>query len=117
MTPINFSQARQLCTPDELRLVEASRRETLAKLDAAALKKTITQIRRIRDKWRDVSTRQVRRSQDQQGARVTDENQRSQQKSELFQNVLARLEAQLERIASSSEAAPSPCRQGIWRCP
>ena len=102
MTPINFSQARQLCTPDELRLVETSRSQTLAKLDAATLKKTITQVRRMRDKWRDVSTRQVRRSQDKQVARVTDENRRSQQKAELFQNVLTRLEARLDTIASSS---------------
>lgn len=107
MTPINFSQARQLCTPDELQLVETSRRETLTKLDAGALKKAITQVRRVRDKWRDVSTRQVRRSQDKQGARVTEENRRSQQKAELFQNVLTRLEAQLEQVAVSSAAAPS----------
>ena len=107
MTPIDFSQARQLCSPDELRLVEASRRGTLGKLDAATLNKTITQVRRLRDKWRDVSTRQVRRSQGQAGARVSDENQRSQQKAELFQHVLVRLEAQRERLAASPAAAPS----------
>jgi hypothetical protein len=107
MATINFVQARKICTPDELQIVEATRRETLTDLGVADLKKHITLARRLRNKWRDLATSQRRRSQAAQNARVTQENQRSQQKAELFDEVLNRLEKQLAGLADKAQAAPS----------
>ena len=106
MATVNFVQARKICTPEELRVVEATRRETLTQWGVADLKKQITLARRLRNKWRDLSTSQRRRSQAAQNARVTDENRRSQQKAELFDEVLGRLEKQLAHLAAAPKDAP-----------
>jgi hypothetical protein len=107
MATVNYVQARKICTPEELRVVEATRRETLTQLGIADLKKHITLARRLRNKWRDLSTRQRRRTQAAQNARVTEENRRSQQKAELFEEVLGRLEKQLAQLAAAPQDAPA----------
>ena len=98
---IRLSQARGLCTAAELRLVESSRRQAIAELTGAQLKKNIAQARQLRDKWRNASTQQRRPVQRVQRTRVSEKDVRSQQKSRLFGEVLVRLEAQLERFAAS----------------
>ena len=112
---IKLSRARELCTAAELRLVESSRRHALAELTAAQLKKKIAQARKLRDKWRDVSTRQRRLVQREQGTRVTEKDSRSQQKSQLFVELLARFEARLERLAASPADDVLPKRSASSR--
>jgi hypothetical protein len=107
MATINYAQARKICSPEELQIVEATRRDALAKLGAAELKKHVTLARRLRNKWRDLSDRQRRRTQSEQNARVTEENKRSQQKAELFGEVLTRLENQQTSLAAAAKG-PQP---------
>jgi hypothetical protein len=107
MATINYAQARKICSPEELQIVEATRRNALAKLGTADLKKHVTLARRLRNKWRDLSDRQRRRTQSEQNARVTEDNERSQQKAELFGEVLTRLETQLASLAAAAKG-PQP---------
>ena len=98
-----LSTARVICTATELKLIESSHGLSLEKLDAARLKKKVTLARELRDKWRDVFEKQRREVQQAQKARVSDKNQRSEEKSGLFSNALARFEEQLAKL----EAAPA----------
>jgi hypothetical protein len=106
----NRNQDRDLFSAAEWRLVEASRGKSLEKLTPPQLKDNITRVRRLRDKWRDLATGQRRRTQAQQGARVTDRNQRSAEKAELLNNVLAGLESRLARLGAAADAGKSPAK-------
>lgn len=111
MAQIKLSQAKELCTAAELKLVEASRRDELASLSAKQLKGYIDRARKLRDKWRDVATKQRRDTQSAQNARVTSRNERSAKKAELFGEVLARFEARLPKAeAAEAKAAKSAAR-------
>jgi len=90
-----LTNARELFTATEFGLLTASYGEDLTSASPAELKKKISLVRELRDKWRDKFTRQRRTVQRQKGARITTENDRSQQKSEFFAQALARYEAQL----------------------
>jgi hypothetical protein len=103
MATIDLSQASVLCTPSELRVVKTASEQALTGHSTADLKKHIAQARKLRDKWRDLATRQRREVQKTQGSRGTDSAARSKEKANLFGRVLARLEAQLARQAGSSE--------------
>ena len=105
MAEIRLATARELCTAAELRFVEASRRQEIGKLSESQLKRNVAQVRRLRDKWRDLATRQTRQVQQQQRSRVTDRNARSDEKRQLFDEVLARFEARLEKVASGRASA------------
>ncbi len=105
MATINFVQARKICTAEELEVIEATRRTTLTQLSPAEVKKHITLARKLRNKWRDLATGQRRRSQAAQNARVTQENQRSRQKADLFAEVLQRLEQQQEHLKEAGKKA------------
>jgi hypothetical protein len=97
-----MSKARELCTASELGLVAASRPTQLARLSQPELKRKIFRARTLRDKWRDLATRQRRGAQSRQAARVTDKNARSGEKHVLFAEVLARFEAQWEKVSSGA---------------
>jgi len=101
---IDLSKARELCTAAELRFVESSRGRALAKATEAQLKEKIALARDLRDKWWDAFTRQ-RRQRKRERFSTARGNVRSQQKSELFAEVLARFEAQLKKVA-----APAPAK-------
>jgi hypothetical protein len=102
---VNFARARQLCTEPELRLVEASRPETLEGLTDVQLKSKIARARALRDKWQDVFTRQRRGVQRKQKTRAVAPRDRSEEKSKLFAAVLARFQAQLDEEPSTPVAA------------
>ncbi len=105
MAEIKQAKARELCSASELRLVEASRRQEIGQLSEAQLKRNVARARKLRDKWRDLAARQTRQVQQQQRSRVTDRNARSAEKQAIFDEVLARFEARLEKV-SSGAAAP-----------
>ena len=100
---IDLSEARELCTPAELRFVESCRGRALAKATEAELKEKIAQARDLRDKWRGAFTRQRRQVKQEQGFPASRGNVRSQQKSELFAEVFARVEAQLKKVADPAK--------------
>jgi hypothetical protein len=110
---VGLSRARKLCTGAELRFVELCRGRALAKASVAQLKARITRARDLRDKWADAFTRQRRQAKEQQGFPANNVNARSREKSELFAEVLARVEAQLEAVtapAKRRETAAAPKR-------
>jgi hypothetical protein len=110
---VGLSRARKLCTGAELRFVELCRGRALAKASVAQLKARITRARDLRDKWADAFTRQRRRAKEEQGFPANKVNARSREKSELFAEVLARVEAQLEAVTATAkrrETAAAPKR-------
>jgi hypothetical protein len=100
---IEMSKARRLCTAAELRFVESCGRRALAKATEAQLKDKIALARDLHDKWWDAFTRQRRQVKQDQGFPANKGNVRSRQKSELFAEVLARLEAQLKKVAAPAK--------------
>jgi hypothetical protein len=108
MDSFNLADAKQLCTNSELRLVTASVGNRLESFDAAGLKKNIGDARKLRDKWRDQATTQRRQTQRAQGSRTSDKNARSQQKAQLFDEVLTRFNDRLAQVEASPEIAAAP---------
>jgi hypothetical protein len=104
MASISLPAAQKLCTASEFRIVKAARRPQIQSLDLAEVKKLIVEARRLRDKWRDLATQQRRKTQQDRGARTTDQHARSRQKVDVFADALARLQAQAKRLASSAES-------------
>lgn len=102
---INFAKARTLCSASELELVEGARPKRLTQWSEKQLRDRVTRARRLRDKGRDVATRQRRQTQQTQGARTTSANARSRQKSELFQQVLSAYESRLAAVGGSGASA------------
>lgn len=102
MAEITLAEAKTLCTAGELELVQASLGKALKSADEATLKKQVRLARKQFDKWRGQSKTQRRETQRQQAARVTDKNQRSERKAQLFGEVLARLESQLEKVSAAA---------------
>ncbi len=101
ITKDELANAKSLCTTTELRLINSSHGPALEKLDQAGLKKKIVLARELRDKWKDVFTRQRRDVQQKEAARVNDKNERSLEKSQLFGNALARFEEQLKKVIAN----------------
>lgn len=100
---IGLSKARSLCTAAELRFVESCRGRVLAKATEAQLRERIAVARELRDKWADAYTRQRRQDKQEQGFPANKADVRSREKSELFAEVLGRVEAQLEKIAAPAK--------------
>lgn len=117
MATIDLSQASVLCTPSELRVVKTASEQALAGHSAASMKKHIAQARKLRDKWRDLATRQRREVQKAQGSRGTNSAARSKQKADLFGRVLARLEGQLAKQAELQAAASAPASSSAEKKP
>ncbi|HWL07810.1 MAG TPA: hypothetical protein VNQ76_05380 [Planctomicrobium sp.] len=92
MAEMKLADARELCTQNELELYQASRGRPLSSQTAAELQKNVTRSRKLRDKWRDLATKQTRALQQVKRTRVVDKTDRSSQKAQLFQEVLERFE-------------------------
>lgn len=105
--PLNLKKARELCNNSEWQLVEACKRDEISTLSETQLKRHVARARKLRDKWRDQAVSQRRKTQQAQNARQTAANARSAEKAELFDEVLARFEKRLGKVASSSESAGS----------
>jgi hypothetical protein len=103
----DLAQARAWCTVAELKLLESSQGPALETAGAADLRARIVRARTLRDKWRDLYTHQRRQVQAKQAARGNDRNRRSLEKSELFTRALARLEAQLAKVADAPTPPPA----------
>jgi hypothetical protein len=105
MADFTLTTARALCNAAELALFRASRRPTIGRLTEAQLRQKVTRARELRDKWRDLYTSQRRGDQRRRGGRDGAENERSRRKSDLFADVLQRLNDQLAKV--TQESAPS----------
>ena len=109
------SISTELLTVTERRLLESSLGKSLATATAAQLGKAIELARSFRDKWRDTFRAQRRTGQAAAGARGVSGNDRSEEKSEIFAGMLARLEARLAEIGSSVPKAVASKREASTR--
>jgi hypothetical protein len=108
MANVSKAKVKALCTAAEAELVRVSRRPEIGQLDAATLKKHVTQARKLRDKWRDQATKQRRDTQQRHSARVADGEKRSEEKAEIFDATLAAFEKQLEKVSAAGGASSKP---------
>jgi hypothetical protein len=101
--PITTREARQLSTAGEWTLVQASQADRIRALGPARLKGKIARARTLRDKYRDLGKRQHRKAQPaRSGGPYEALNVRTRRKAELFEQVLGRFEAELERQAAQA---------------
>jgi hypothetical protein len=103
---IRMSEVKSLCTPNEVALVEASRKPRLEELSAGQLRQQAVRARKLADKWRDLSRSQSRARSRQVG--VSKEESRSTRKEEIFTEALASFEARLAKVAPEGAAKTTP---------
>lgn len=96
---INLTKARSLCTVAEYRVVRAS---LAPRLSETELRRKISLVRGMQDKWRDQSIRQRRSAQETFGKRAVDASGRSKEKKKLFTDLVAILEKRLGAGAAES---------------
>ena len=98
----SITQARPLLTADELALFEQSRAEPIKSLTLARLLGKVTKARTLRDKYRDLFRRQTVAVRSGPGTKgrspVGADNERTQRKAEILQEVLGRYEARVELL-------------------
>jgi hypothetical protein len=103
---IRMSEVKSLCTPQEIALVEASRKPQLEALSAGQLRQQAARARKLADKWRDLSRSQSRAHGRQVG--VSKDESRSTRKEEILREALASFEARLAKIAPEGAAKVTP---------
>ena len=96
----------------ERRIFEASRGGALAAATKAQLGTLVGQARALRDKWRDQFRDQQRSSQRAAAARGVGGNERSRAKSDLFADVVSRIEARLAELGTSVAKAVTSATGG-----
>ena len=111
----SITQARTVLTAAELELFDQSRAEPIKALTLARLRGKVTRARTLRDKYRDLYRRQtvaVRGASSAKGrSPVGADNERTQRKADILQEVLGRFEArvtQLESRESQNSSATAP---------
>lgn len=97
-----ITQARPLLTAAELELFDQSRAEPIKALTLARLRGKVTRTRTLRDKYRDLFRRQtvaVRSATSTKGrSPVGADNQRTQRRADILQEVLGRFEARVAQL-------------------
>ena len=103
-----LTQARPLLNAAELELFEQSRAEPVKQLTGAKLAGAVKRTRLLRDKYRDLYQRQtvaVRTSAP--GAVTGDDNERTQRKADILQEVLERYEARATLVGERGDSKSS----------
>ena len=91
-------EAKQLCSADEMKIVDASFPPRIDQLGSDELRSNVTQARRLQDKYRDLSRRQNREKKGT-GAVPGSKNVRTSQKEQLFVETRERFEERLSALA------------------
>lgn len=105
---IKLAQAKLWCTSDELALVKSSMRPMIGELSVAELKQSIKRAQRLENKWVKLSRDQNRRVQQDKGYRRGGGSERSNEKAQLFSEVLEAFKAKLEAKTAKPKAAAKP---------
>ena len=103
-----LTQARPLLNAAELELFSQSRADAVKQLTAAKLAGAVKRTRTLRDKYRDLYQRQtvaVRTSTP--GAVTGDDNERTQRKADILQEVLERYEARTTLVGERGDSKSS----------
>jgi len=108
----NRRQARAICNDSEYELFTASLADSITELTPVQLRGKIKRARTLRDKSTDLFRRQSLAMQESTGSkrgRTGSANERTEQKARLFDEVLKRFEARLDKItAKPASAAKRP---------
>ncbi len=103
----SITQARTLLTAAELELFDQSRADPIKALTLARLRGKVTRVRTLRDKYRDLFRRQtvaVRGASSTRGrSPVGADNERTQRKADILQEVLGRFEARVTQLEAREE--------------
>ncbi|MGY6501248.1 MAG: hypothetical protein ACXIVQ_10215 [Acidimicrobiales bacterium] len=97
----NRNHARAMLTDTERELFEISLSDRVGELSRAELVKKVQRSRKLRDKYTDLYRRQSLETRARTGTKrgsTGQANARTQQKADMFGEVLARFEAHLDRI-------------------
>lgn len=125
----NRTQAQKLCNATELELFIASLADEVTKLTPARLRSKITRTRALRDKNVDLFRRQTATIRTATGAKRGNTgvaNVRTQQKANLFGEVLKRFEAHLAKVEAQANKAsakaasvkqPAAARKSVAKAP
>lgn len=101
-----LTQARPVLTAAELALFEQSRAEPIKHLTPAKLASAVKRTRTLRDKYRDLYRRQTVGVRTNTPSAVTGvDNERTQRKADILQEVLERYEARVERVQESGTSS------------
>ncbi len=103
--PSHFRRAAELCTVQELALVDAARPTALRAETAERLKGKVARARVLQRKFRDLAARQAREARGKaapRGRRPARGNARTVAKAELFAEVVERFEARLARLEAAA---------------
>ena len=102
-----ITQARPLLNAAELELFDQSRAEPIKSLTLARLRGKVTKARTLRDKYRDLFRRQtvsVRSAPTNKGrSPVGADNERTQRKADILQEVLGRFEARVQQLEAGEQ--------------
>jgi len=104
----NRRQARAICNDSEYELFTVSLADSINELTPVQLRGKIKRARTLRDKSTDLFRRQSLAMQESTGSkrgRTGSANERTEQKARLFDEVLKRFEARLDKI--TAEPAPA----------
>jgi hypothetical protein len=101
--PVTRSQAKEICTKDELELVESSFAPAVNALPAARLKSRIDRARKLQDKYRELERSQNRAAKDSTSGKTRTANARTARKARLFDETRARFEKRLARLDDGGE--------------
>lgn len=107
----NRNQARPLLTKQEFELFEASLSDKIESFSAPQLRAKINRARRLGDKYRDLFRRQgaaMREETGSGGGTSGAANERTDTKADIFGEVLARFQAQLEKVEAKKREAGKP---------
>ena len=106
-----ITQARPLLTAAELELFDQSRTEPIKALTLSRLRGKVTRARTLRDKYRDLYRRQtvaVRSAPNSKGrSPVGSDNERTQRKADILQEVLERYEARATLVGERGDSKSS----------
>jgi hypothetical protein len=106
--PVTRPQAREICTKQELELVESSFAPAINAFTPARLRSKITRARKLQDKYRELARKQhrnVKRGSSGAGTRAA--NARTERKARLFEETRGRFEKRLAKVAAPGEASGS----------
>jgi hypothetical protein len=100
--PITRPQAREICTKDELELVESSFNPRVKTLTTTRLRSKITRSRKLQDKYRELARSQHRAGKGEAKRSPKDTNVRTERKAQLFEETRERFEKRLAEVEAAA---------------
>jgi hypothetical protein len=97
---VSMAKAREVCTKEEMELVESSFPPHVKKLTPARLRSKVARARKLGDKFSDLARKQNRASKEADRS-PEKANVRTELKSRIFAETLQRFERRLEEVSSS----------------